>query len=231
MPKRRTEKQELASKVSLAPSNVNRLDREQTAAAPRFGWFATEIGKESFVFLIVCVIAQLATICITWPTWEVRQFPINLPWIPGLPQIPFGILLIASLGMVLIAPRKYGLPIHLLVLLAAVLTDQFRCQPQVISITVMMMACVWKPIRQLCIWYLVSLWLWTGIHKALSPDWFGWVSVDLMKRLNLANPYRYTFAFALLVAVSEIGHALLAVFSRAWQRSPASFCTWVSRCS
>lgn len=124
--------------------------------------------------------------------------------------MPMGILLLASLLLVLVAPRKFGMALHLVILLVAIAMDQFRCQPQVISITVLMMACVWKPIRQLCVWYLISMWLWTGIHKVLSPDWFGYASVDLLKQLRWINPYQYHVHFAVVVAASEIGLGVLA---------------------
>ena len=175
----------------------------------------------SYIFLVICVLAQLATIFITWPTWQVREFPVNLPWIAGMPQIPMGVLLVVSLLLILVAPRKFGMPLHLMVLVLAIAMDQFRCQPQVLSITVLMMACVWKPIRQLCIWYLISMWLWTGIHKLLSPDWFDFASVDLLKRLRWINPYQYNVHFALVVAASEIGLGLLAFLK---PRLAAFFC-------
>jgi hypothetical protein len=182
-------------------------------------WLA---DRASYIFLVICVLAQLATIFITWPTWQVREFPVNLPWIAGAPQMPMGVLLALSLLLVLVAPRKkFGMPLHLIVLFVAIAMDQFRCQPQVLSITVLMMACVWKPIRQLCIWYLISMWLWTGIHKLISPDWFGHSSVNLLKRLQLINPYHYNVHFAVIVAASEIGLGVLA-FLR--PRIAAFFC-------
>jgi len=57
-------------------------------------WAAGQIGYQNYFFLVICICAQLATVLVTWSLWEVRQSPINLPWIEGLPQIPFGILML-----------------------------------------------------------------------------------------------------------------------------------------
>ncbi len=179
-----------------------------TEASNRYLWFD---DRTSYLLLVVCVVSQLVTVAITWPVWQARVSPVNLPWIATTPQLSMGVPMVVSLLLVLVAPQKIAMVLHLGVLLAAIAMDQFRCQPQVISIAALMAACVFKSVRQLCVWYLISIWLWTGIHKVLSPDWFGYSSVDLLKRLRWVNPYVYHVHFAVLVAASEIGIGVLAV--------------------
>jgi len=221
MPKknRKSRKRKAAEPTEAIAPVVNEGPVDPVSDSPnRHLW---QDDPTSFGLLVVCVISQLTTLAITWPVWLVREFPVNLSWIANTPQLPMGIPLVVSLLMVLVAPRKFGMLLHLGVLLVAITMDQFRCQPQVLSITVLMMACVWKPIRQLCVWYLISMWLWTGVHKVLSPDWFGYSSVDLLKRLQWLHPYEYNVHFAVVVAASEIGLGVLA-FLR--PRIAAIFC-------
>ena len=141
------------------------------AVVPK-GWGFQQIGLESYCFLVVGVLSQVATILITWPAWQVRESPPNLPWIAMTPQLSCGFTLLVSLVFVLISPRKFGMVGFLTVLGFAIGMDQFRCQPQVLAIAFMMAACVWLPARRLCLWFLISIWMWAGIHKLISVEWF-----------------------------------------------------------
>lgn len=167
------------------------------------GWGFAQIGIENYFFLMICVVAQLATILITWPTWQVRALPPNLPWLESTPQFSCGILLIATLVVTLISPRRFGLAIHLTVMAIAIVMDQFRCQPQILSVALMMAACVWAPARRVCVWFLVSMWLWAGIHKFLSADWFMQVSYNLLSDTGI-NAMNFHVGFAAIVAFSEV---------------------------
>lgn len=161
------------------------------------------------MFLAVCVLAQLTTILISWPTWQVREQPVNLPWIIGTPQFSCGIALVLSLLLALISPRKYGVAIHLVVLAVAIGMDQFRCQPQILSVAVLMAGCTWTAMRPVSAWFLVSMWAWAGVHKLWSPDWMGHVSYRLLSNHPINSPDLYD-VFAVVVAVSEIALAALA---------------------
>ena len=174
-------------------------------------WAAGQIGYENYFFLVICVVAQLATVLITWPLWEIRQSPINLPWIAAIPQRPYGILMVASLVGVLLSPRRYGLAIHLAILLVAILSDQTRCQPQVLWIVVLSIACVFDRAKQLSVWALVALWLWAGIHKAMSSEWYQGNSYQLMCQAGVNDPLRWCYWFALIVTVSEIAQGVFAI--------------------
>ena len=174
-------------------------------------WAAGQIGYENYLFLVTCVLAQLATVLITWPLWEVRQSLVNIPWVAGLPQIPFGFLIIVSLVGVLISPRRFGLAIHLVVLMAAMLWDQTRCQPQVLWIAVLTIACVCERAKQFCVWALVALWLWAGIHKAISAEWYQGNSLQLMYQAGFSEPSKWCYWFALAVTISEIAQGIFAI--------------------
>ena len=181
------------------------------AAATETGWGPRQIGAQAYFFLVVCVIAQLMTILISWPAWQVREQPVNLPWIAGTPQFPTGILLIGSLVVALITPRKFGVAFHLLVLAVAIEMDQFRCQPQILSVALLTSACVWPAIRPIGVWFLIAMWTWAGLHKLLSPDWLGRVPYRLLSNYPIHAQDLY-FVFAIFVAVSEILLGIVAWF-------------------
>lgn len=175
--------------------------------SPGFG--SNQIGNQAYFFLVICVIAQLMTILISWPAWQVRDQPVNLPWIAGTPQFSCGILLIGSLVFALVSPRKFGVALHLVVLAVAIGMDQFRCQPQILSVALLMAACVWPVVRPIGAWFLVSMWIWAGVHKLLSPDWMSHVPYRLLSNdpINAQDLY---YVFAIFVALSEIALGILA---------------------
>lgn len=199
------------TQTTVTPAAIP-LKPSKEAEQRRSVWAAGQIGYENYFFLVICIFAQLLTVLITWPLWEIRQSPINLPWIAAMPQIPFGILMIASLVGVLVSPRRYGLAIHLAVLVAAVLLDQTRCQPQVLWVAVLSVACVFDRAKQFCVWALVALWLWAGIHKAISSEWYQGNAFQLMQQAGVVEPLRWCYWFALLVTISEIAQGVLAIF-------------------
>ena len=195
--------------------NSKKSKRQSAAAsvAPKDsdgrGWGFQQIGLESYCFLAVCVLSQAVTILITWPAWQVREFPPNLPWIAMTPQVSTGFLLLVTLAFVLVSPRKHGMVGFLIALTLAIGMDQFRCQPQVIAISFMMAACVWLPARRLCVWFLISMWLWAGIHKLISTEWFTHISYHLLSQTPV-NPKGVYRGFALLVGMGEIVLAISA---------------------
>ena len=168
-----------------------------------------QTGKEDYLFLLVCVIAQAATILITWQLWQVRQDPVNLPWVAQTPQFSCGILLLGSLALVLASPRKFGVVIHLMLLLIAMTLDQFRCQPQVLCVAALMVGCTWPTARKLTIWFLISMWLWAGIHKLISPEWFDLKANFLLGPLGVTDATTQMW-IAGAIAVSEIAVGLAA---------------------
>ena len=176
-----------------------------------------QIGNVNFFFLLLTVIAQAATIIITWDVWQIRDLTTtvpNLPWLAATPQINFGYLLIASLVFALIRPRRFGLMVHLFILAISIASDQLRCQPQVISIGILMTACVLPKFKRIAVWFLIAMWVWAGIHKTLSPDWYGEVTYYLLlrERFNWENIrlWDYHASLAIIAAVAEVGLGVLA---------------------
>ena len=197
------------------------------------GWLGpSQIDWPDYFFLSICVVAQAVTIAMTWSAWQVRPLgdsvsesvsqvaTPNLPWIEGTPQFSMAVLLIASLLFSLLSPWKLGTLIHLLLLGIAIAMDQLRFQPQVFSIAFLMAACVWPQVRRLCVWYLIAMWTWAGIHKFLSPDLFGHVSYRLLELAEkgladegtelIFNLRQHYWLFAAFVAASEIATGVLA---------------------
>ncbi len=198
----------MSKNKSTKTQTAARTPKERRASA----WAAGQVGYENYCFLVVCVVAQLATVLITWPLWELRQSLVNVPWITALPQMPYGILMVAGLVGVLVSPRRYGLAIHLAILLLAILSDQTRCQPQVLWVAVLSIGCVFDRAKQFCVWALVSLWLWAGIHKAISSEWYQGNAFQLMQQAGVSDPLRWCYWFALFVAISEIAQGILAIY-------------------
>ncbi|WDQ14822.1 hypothetical protein [Rhodopirellula sp. P2] len=162
------------------------------------------------MFGIAC---QCVTLAITWPLWQTREMPPHLPTF-DLPSLSFGWLLIASLAWTVIRPRS-GLAVHWGTLIVAAVFDQFRLQPQFFSIALLMTACVLDAGHRIARWALVSTWVWAGLHKLLSPDWFGYASHWLVARSGLDADSTY-LGFALAVAVVELAVGVLAIFRPRW---------------
>jgi hypothetical protein len=143
------------------------------------------------IWMIVCVAAQAATLAITWPLWETRQSPPHLPWV-HLPQIPFGGILMCSLILILFRPQL-GVRFHIGVLAASWLFDQWRIQPQVIGIAVLLLATTetWGP--AIAKSYLIAMWFWSGL-----------------------DPATWHAPFAYSIAIGEIILGVLAVARPRW---------------
>jgi hypothetical protein len=165
------------------------------------------------MLIVLCVAAQAATLAITWSLWETRESPPHLPFI-DLPQMPFGGILACSLVLILFQPRL-GVRFHIAMLAASCLFDQWRVQPQVIGIAVLMIGLVesWGPgvVKS----YLIAMWFWSGLHKLLSPDWLGQVTWDLLQSLPL-DPKTWHAPFAYTVPCGEILLGLLAIVRPRW---------------
>jgi hypothetical protein len=125
------------------------------------------VSPSRTVLRLVVVTAQAATILITWPLWQPRTEPPLLPLIE-LPAWPFGLLLLVSLALAVVRPVA-GVLAHVGLLTVAIVADQTREQPQVLSLAVLLAATMQK--RGACeigALHLVALWLWSGIGKLTS---------------------------------------------------------------
>lgn len=168
------------------------------------------ISRPQYLLLCLVVGCQFVTVLITWPVWNVRTDPPNLPLFP-LADVSFGIPIVASLIATLIWPAR-GTAAHAVLYLLACIWDQYRLQPQVISLLVLMFACVSQQGLWFCRWYLAAMWLWAGIHKLLSPDWFGWSSWVFLNESGLPADAWHVY-FAVFVAAAEVALGLLAIFA------------------
>ena len=164
--------------------------------------------------LWLTVAAQAVTVAITWPLWQARSEPPQLPLLPQLAEWPFGLLLWASLALTLITPR-WGWGSHLALLLLGIAGDQFRLQPQFIGLALLIWATAsplgWRIVR----WYLVSLWLWAGLHKVLSADWWGDYPWSLLSQAGM-DPEGKTLLFASGIIAVELALGLLAIWRPRW---------------
>jgi hypothetical protein len=161
----------------------------------------------------IALVAQLATILITWSVWTVRTsaaMPPNLPVVP-LPTVGFAWIVLISLLAALVYPRG-GVMLHGVALLVALAFDQHRLEPQFIGLWVLLWACVSERGAWFARWFLASMWLWAGLHKFLSPEWLGVTSYEMAKSIGL-DPQLH-FWLALVVAALETGVGVAAIFTR-----------------
>lgn len=177
-------------------------------------WVVERLGRTCFFLLVLGVVCQAFTVWITLPLWENRVSPPNLPTFP-VPAFDFALPIFASLLLVLFLPRP-GLVLHWGLLIAAGVFDQFRLQPQFYAIAILMSACVWPAWHNIARWFLISTWLWAGIHKLVSPDWFGHASYWLLQRTGLEDASNFHIAFAVIVALSELAVGVLACVKPRW---------------
>jgi hypothetical protein len=157
-------------------------------------------------FLVLC---QAATIALTWPLWQVRASPPLLPAMP-LPQLPVGIALLATLALVLRLPRA-GVAAHLVVLLYAIVADQTRLQPQFVSLGLLLLAtCPLAAAGAIARAHLISLWIWSGLNKALSLDFTERTATLLFDNLPLGPSWlRGWFGWLIIASEVAVGVCLL----------------------
>ncbi len=165
----------------------------------------------AFRWLVVCT--QAATIWITWPLWQVRLNPPLLP-AANVPQIDFGYLLLGSLALILIHGR-IGVVAHTVLLAGAMLSDQMRLQPEVISQAILLWGTLsWRGARSACRTHLVALWFFAGFNKLLSPLYFSgdarWLVVSFFPQASEG----ISTAVGAVIALTEIGLAVCAVIPR-----------------
>lgn len=183
----------------------------------------------AFRWLVVA--AQAATIAITWPLWLVRDDPPLLPaveWqqmpaVDGqrhLASVQFspGAWLLASLVVALVLPRT-GAALHVGLLVVAMMLDQTRMQPEVISLGLLLVGTLpGDGARLVGRAHLIALWFFAGFHKLLSPEYFTGV-MPAMFGGDATQPASALQLVALVVlggamAVGELSLGVLAVVPR-----------------
>ena len=158
---------------------------------------------------------EAATILLTWSLWRVREAPPMLPALT-LPRVDTGPLLLATLLVVLVRPAA-GVALHAAVLLYAMTVDQTRIQPEVVSLTLLMVGTLpWAWARAIGRAHLIALWCWAGLNKLLSPDFLGaagsgrWMARGLMDH----PPGVLLDHFGYAVALTELATGVLAIVPR-----------------
>lgn len=163
--------------------------------------------ERSALLRLVLVGAQAATIAITWPLWQPRASPPELPLLP-LPWVPFGAGLLLTLLVALVRPAA-GICCHWLVLVLAIVGDQTREQPQVLSLALLLVATLPGPYaRRFGGLQLAATWFWAGVGKLTSPR--GWAETGTF--LLGASPDNAPDAgMAALAAGASLGAAELVL--------------------
>ena len=160
------------------------------------------------------VLLQAASIIIMWPLWQARDQPPMLPLIEGIPQIDLGVLLLASLVLVLFRPA-IGALAHLAILLLAIVLDQTRLQPEFWSLAILLVGTTQLSFaKSITRAHLAFLWLWAGLNKALSLGFMSQVAPFLQDALPVAIPGVGPRAFGWLIIATEISIGVLVLVPR-----------------
>ncbi|HEU5060497.1 MAG TPA: hypothetical protein VFU21_28395 [Kofleriaceae bacterium] len=172
----------------------------------RLAWLAANRVVALRWLLVLC---QAATILLTWQLWQVRESPPLLPAL-GVPQLPVGIALLATLAVILRAPRA-GVAAHVTVLLYAFAADQTRLQPQIVSLALLLVGtCALPTTGAIARAHLVSLWIWSGLNKGLSVEFVDRTATLLFDKLPLAPSWmRGWFGWLIVVSEAAVGVCLL----------------------
>ena len=161
---------------------------------------------------------------VTEPLWRTHFDPPMLPLAP-LPRFDeYGQVLVLTYALCLVWPRA-ALGVHIVVGLAAMTADQTRMQPQIFSFWLLMLGTWPQPTAQ---WlgrcHLGSLWLFSGLHKLLSPAYFQQVGPWMFHALFPADRWPsligYDKSLAAVVAVVELLLGI-AVFVPSLRRATA----------
>jgi len=161
-------------------------------------------------FRWLLVATQSATILTTWPLWNVRTSPPMLPVWDG-PQVSFGVLLLASLAVILIRPRL-GIILHSALLLVAMSLDQMRLQPEFISQAILLWGTLpSRAARTICRAHLIALWFFSGFHKLLCPGFYSGDAHWLVTSFFPGASPTLTAFVGFMIAVSEMTLAVVAL--------------------
>lgn len=161
---------------------------------------------------LAAIAGQAATITVSWPLWQARSTPPLLPIVP-LP-FDFGTALLLTLALAAVRPRA-GTLAHGTVLAAAILADQTREQPQVLSLFLLLVAALpARGAQALGTFHLAALWAWAGIGKLASPRYRAQTAGFLLARGAGEDVAPAAVALAIAVATAELVLGVLALAPR-----------------
>jgi hypothetical protein len=143
-----------------------------------------------------------------------RANPPNLPALDWIPQIDWRPILIVLAAVVIVIPRLAS-PVFVAALVAAMLGDQARIQPEVVSLAILMTLPAFG-MRGVALsrYHLSAVWLWAGIHKILSVNWTS-SSAGFIASL-VHQPHAGPVVAVVLPAI-EIGFGAASLVPRAWR--------------
>lgn len=148
-------------------------------------------------------LTQAVTVLVTWTVWEPRASPPMLPLV-DLPGFPAGWAMLGSLAVVAARPR-IGVPLHAAVLALAIVADQSRLQPHVISLATLLWATTGGPgglvVARAS---LAALWTFAGIHKLTSAAFYSQGGAWLLRGVWPGGPPWLGPGLAAAVAMTEI---------------------------
>jgi hypothetical protein len=154
-----------------------------------------------------------ATIYATWSLWQVRETPPMLPAL-SLPPIDMGVILLIALVIVLVKPLV-GTALFSLALFYAILIDQTRLQPEFVSLALVLWGTLpYQNARLIGRAHLISMWLWAGMNKLLSPDFLRSTGPSLFNTLMPNAPEWLHDNSGYLIAGAELSIGLLAIFPK-----------------
>lgn len=156
---------------------------------------------------------QGATLLITWPLWQVHVTPPMLPALP-LPHFDLGPVLLLSLALVLVRP-VWGVALHTVLLAYALLLDQTRIQPEIVSLDLLLWGTLPAPgAAAVGRAHLIALWSWAGINKLLSPAFLATAGFSAFGALVPKSLAGIRPALGYLIALTELAAGMLAIFPR-----------------
>jgi hypothetical protein len=162
---------------------------------------------------LIFAAAGVATILSTWNLWQERTFPPLLPAF-AVPHANLGAALILTLVSSVVWPRT-GVSAFALVAFYAMLRDQTPVQPEMISLTILMVSTLAGKTAQLVgRVHLISLWGWAGLNKLLSPTFLTSAGPLVVLSAWPSVPPSLALAGSWTLALLEISIGLLAAFSR-----------------
>ncbi len=176
---------------------------------------APKPGSIRYWLLLISAFSQLIALIITWPLWNVRAEVPHLPVFDlGIPQISWAWILVATLAVIPFRPKE-GVWLHFAVMLVACLFDQMRTQPQFLATWILMFALLKRSYQNYARWFLCSLWIWAGLHKAISPDWNSYQAWNMTRAIGL-DPETWYIVVGIAVAATEILVGLLGWWKPKW---------------
>jgi hypothetical protein len=188
----------------------NQPGRERAIALPRL---LTQGNSRILAFRWVVVACQGATFLITWPLWQVHKSPPMLPALP-LPYFDMSVILLLSLAAILVKP-VHGLVLHTALVIYAMLIDQTRIQPEIVSLLLLLWGTLpYTSAKAIGQAHLISLWFWAGLNKLLSPAFLSSTGPGLIEELLPPTLSWIRPGGGYIIAVAEFTTGLLALFPR-----------------